>query len=345
LVNVHNEWDPLEEVIVGVVDNARVPSPDRGLFAIGYADRFATMAEIPSGPYSDRVIEETREDLEGFVEALRANEVIVRRPEVVDHSLTFGSPEWTVDGEYNYCPRDVLLPIGDTVIETPMSQRTRFFEPLAYKQILLEYFESGANWLSAPKPRLSDEIYDPRPGAEHVLANLEPVFDAANVLRIGRNLLYQVSCSGNRLGARWLERVLGDDYTVHVLEGVYDGSHIDTTIVPIRPGLVVLNPDRVGPDQVPAVFKSWDLIWCSRLPDVTPSDTNVRATPWIGMNLLMINPGLAVVDAVATPLIRELERHGVDVLALPIRHSRVLSGGFHCVSLDVRRTGVLEDYS
>jgi glycine amidinotransferase len=59
----------------------------------------------------------------------------------------------------------------------------------------------------------------------------------------------------------------------------------------------------------------------------------------------MINPALAVVNELQIPLIRELERHGVDVVPLPMRHARNLSGGFHCVSLDVRRTGTLEDYS
>ncbi|MFF2375290.1 inosamine-phosphate amidinotransferase 1 [Streptomyces xiamenensis] len=345
VVNAHNEWDPLEEVIVGVVDNARVPSPDRGLFAVDYADRLTSMDQIPSGPYSERVVRESAADLERFAEVLRSYGVVVRRPRVADHSRPFASPEWSVDGEYNYCPRDVILPIGDTLIETPMALRTRYFEPFSYKDILLEYFEGGANWVSAPKPRLADETYETGPGAGQVLANLEPVFDAANVLRIGKDVLYQVSCSGNRLGARWLQRVLGDAYTVHVVEGVYDGSHLDTTIMPLRPGLVLLNPERVGSDRVPAVFKNWDVIWCPPLPGVVATAEPVRASSWIGMNLLMINPELAVVDAAAQPLIKELNRHGIETEALPIRHSRVLSGGFHCVSLDIRRTGLLEDYS
>jgi N-dimethylarginine dimethylaminohydrolase len=62
------------------------------------------------------------------------------------------------------------------------------------------------------------------------------------------------------------------------------------------------------------------------------------------MNLLMVNPNLAIVDRHQIPLIRELEKCGVDVIPLQIRHSRTLGGGFHCVTLDVRRSGTLEDY-
>ncbi|MFF5056664.1 scyllo-inosamine-4-phosphate amidinotransferase [Micromonospora sp. NPDC000663] len=345
LVEVHNEWDPLEEMIVGHAVNARVPSPDRGLFAVDYADLYEKASDIPSGPYDQQVIEETTEDLDAFVKVLESQGVVVRRPDVSDHAARYGTPDWSADGEYNYCPRDVLLPIGNTIIETPMTLRTRYFEPFAYRSILLDYFDSGANWISAPKPRLLDETYNLRPSDGQILNNHEPIFDAANVLRVGRHVLYLVSSSGNMLGLRWLQRVLGDRYEVQPLIGLYDGTHVDTTIALIRPGLVVLNSDRVRPDQVPDLFKSWDVIWCPSVPDPEPASRKLRASTWIGMNLIMINPGLAVVEATYRPLITALERHGVQVIPLPLRHARVLSGGLHCVSLDVRRRGSLEDHS
>ncbi|AJT63818.1 Inosamine-phosphate amidinotransferase 1 [Streptomyces lydicus] len=345
LVSVHNEWDPLEEAIVGIADGARVPSPDRGLFAIDYADDVQHLADIPSGPYHPRVVEEANEDLEGFVALLRGEGVTVRRPSATDHTKPFGTPDWTADGEYNYCPRDVLLTVGQTVIEVPMTLRTRYFEPFAYREILLDYFDSGAKWFSAPKPQLPDSTYRVAPDSGPVLANHEPVFDAANVLRLGRDILYQVSCSGNEYGYRWLQRVLGDEYRVHALSGVYDGTHIDTTITPVRPGLVVLNPERVREDQLPPVFKNWDIIWTPEMADTGYSGPFPRGSLWMGMNFVMVNPDLAVVGETQLPLIRALEKHGVTVAPLRLRHPRTLSGGFHCVSLDVRRRGGLEDYS
>src|SRR4051794_31769918 len=123
LVNVHTEWDPLEEMIVGIADNARVPSADPGLFALNYADDVATAADIPTGPYDPRVIEEANEDLEGIVALLKGEGVVVRRPDVTDHAAPYSTPDWTSDGEYNYCPRDILLAVGQTIIETPMAMR------------------------------------------------------------------------------------------------------------------------------------------------------------------------------------------------------------------------------
>jgi len=345
LVSVHNEWDPLEEMIVGIADGAQVPVPDRGLFAVDYADHLDSPEEIPAGPYDAQVIEEAAEDLDALAAALRQQGVTVRRPAVTDQTRSFGTPEWTTNGYYNYCPRDVLLPIGQTMIEMPLVLRSRYFEPFAYREILLDYFRSGANWISAPKPRLPDETYNVRPESGSILNDLEPVLDAANVLRMGRDILCQISCSGNMLGCQWLQRVLGDAYRVHPVAGVYDGTHLDTTITLVRPGLVVLNPERIRPDQVPAVFRNWEIIWCPEMVDTGYSWSYPRASIWQGMNFIMVNPTLAVVNELQLPLIKELESHGVEVLPLKMRHARNLSGGFHCVTVDVRRKGQLEDYS
>ncbi|KAA8707928.1 hypothetical protein [Pseudomonas cannabina] len=344
LVEVHNEWDPLEEMIVGVAHGARVPRPDKGLFALDYSEHHDSPHEIPSGPYPEQLIEEAQEDLDAFAAFLESHGVTVRRPENTYHAGLFGTPDWQTDGEYNYCPRDVLLPIGQTIIEAPMALRSRYFEPFAYREHLQAYFASGANWISAPKPRLGDSTYRVNPREGSIIANDEPIFDAANVLRMGRDILYLESRSGNRLGYEWLKRVLGDQYRVHALSGFYDGTHLDTTITLVRPGLVVMNPERIGKHQVPEVFKNWDIIWAPEMVDTGYCWSYPRASIWQGMNFIMVNPSLAVINDQQVPLIRALEQHGIDVAPLKMRHARSLSGGFHCVSVDVRRRGTLEDY-
>jgi hypothetical protein len=56
------------------------------------------------------------------------------------------------------------------------------------------------------------------------------------------------------------------------------------------------------------------------------------------------NPNLVVVDQNEPSLIRLLEKEGLDVIPLRLRHSKMLGGGPHCVTLDVRRAGTLERY-
>lgn len=341
-VSSYNEWDPLEEIIVGRASHARIARPDLGLFAVEYRE-YGCINNIPSGAYPQQVIEETEEDLDVLINTLKQLGVTVRRPEIVDHSISFSTPDWQSDGQFNYCPRDLFVTIGEWLIEAPMTLRARFFETLSFKPILLNYLQSGSRWISAPKPKLGDEIYNLTDPNASAIKDDEPIFDAANILRLGRDIFYLISDTGNRCGAQWLQAVLGDEYRVHAYDNVYSGSHIDTTIALIYPGLVVVNGERIGELNLPDLFKSWDVIYLHDVVDIGYAETSY-ASKWIGMNLLMVNPHLAIVDKNQIPLIRELEQRKVDVIPLQLRHARTLGGGFHCVTLDVRRTGSLECY-
>ena len=63
------------------------------------------------------------------------------------------------------------------------------------------------------------------------------------------------------------------------------------------------------------------------------------------MNLFSIRPDLVIVDANQIDLIKLLEKHGIDTIPMNLTHARTLGGGFHCVTLDVRRKGKLEKYN
>ena len=44
-------------------------------------------------------------------------------------------------------------------------------------------------------------------------------------------------------------------------------------------------------------------------------------------------------------IMKVLEGYGIDCYPMQLRHMRTLSGGPHCVTLDLVRDGTLEDYS
>ncbi|WP_165226601.1 inosamine-phosphate amidinotransferase 1 [Aquisphaera insulae] len=341
-VRSYTEWDPLEEVVVGRAVHARIARPDRGLFAVEYRS-YGSIDRIPSGPYPDHVIAETEEDLEILIETFLKLGVVVRRPDVWDHARTYRSPDFETDGQYSYCPRDLFVVAGDWLIEAPMTLRCRQYETLPFKPLLMDYLRGGARWVSAPRPRLADDTYCLDGSHPHALTEAEPIFDAANLLRLGRDILYLVSVSGNRLGAHWLQSILGPDFRVRVYDGIYGGTHVDTTITPVRPGLVVVNGERVGPHNLPDVFHGWDVVYLKDVVDIGFTGTSY-ASKWIGINFLMVRPELAIVDPVQKSLVKELERRGIEIVPLRLRHARTLGGGFHCVTLDVRRKGGPETY-
>lgn len=340
-----NEWDPLEEVIVGNPLNARFPFADPSTQLAEYPDR--DLSEIPQGPFPQKIIEEAEEDLQNFISALEKQGVTVKRPETWPHDKKFSTINWETEGYYNYCPRDIMLVIGDQIIETPNVIRGRQQETFSYRNLLVDYMKSGARWVSAPKPMLLDSLFDvdmskPMP------RNDEPAFDAANILRFGEDLIYLVSATGNEMGGQWLQSILGDKFRIHYLKDVYYGSHIDSTLVALRPGLILCNPGRLNDDTLPDILKQWEVIYSP------PMENTGRYSPdylskcigsdWIDMNAFSISPNLVVVDADQTALIKLLEKHKVDVIPIKLRHSKMLGGGFHCVTLDVRRKGKLERY-
>ncbi len=347
-VNSWDEFTQLREIIVGDVSHARLPAQtDISAWLACFPRLSAEQARaVQVGQFPDQVIKETQEDLAELVETLCGLGVTVHQPPAVDHRLEFASPEWSSDGYLSYCPRDVTLVVGNAIIETSSPMRARYFETFNLRPLFQRYLDRGAHWLSMPKPRLADELFGLDDDGLPVLGEAEPAFDAANVLRIGKDLLYQVSRSGNEAGLRWLEstlRLLGD-LRIHPLRDVYGYTHIDTTIVLLRPGLVMLNPERIPQDRVPAVFKGWDILWCPPLELRTPAVVPNISSPWIAMNLLMINPELAIADADQPGLLKALQTQGIEVIPRRLRHAQVFGGGFHCVTLDIVRDGGPEGY-
>ena len=113
----------------------------------------------------------------------------------------------------------------------------------------------------------------------------------------------------------------------------------------LRPGLVVINPERVNQDNLPKIFQSWDKIWFEDVVDIGSEFEPPMSSKWIGMNFFMVRPDLALIEEKQVPLMKILEKHGINSIPLRLRHPRALGGGFHCVTSDVRRTGKLERYT
>lgn len=336
--NVNNEWGELKEIIVGDAMNAQIPTvKDKALHCIDYAHLSdEEFDKIPTGRYPKKVIEETREDLGHLHFILKELGIKVHRPLPVDFSIKQSNGEWEVDGYYNYCPRDSMLVVGDKVLSTPMALRQRQFEANGFKGMF-----DPKHWVDLPKPKLRDEMYSREDLSIPTLMNHEPAFDAANILKANDDILYLVSNTGNKKGAEllqnWLDENTTRDYKVHTAENVYAYIHIDTTFVLLREGLVLINPSRVNDYNMPDFLRSWDKVICPEPYPTQVMNDWCPASPWLGMNILSINEKLVIVEEHQIQLMKLLKKWGIESIPIRMRHSRTLSGGPHCVTLDVRR--------
>jgi N-dimethylarginine dimethylaminohydrolase len=346
IVNSHNDWDPLEEIIVGHAHNSRV-TLDISSHSFSYANSRWEDIQHMEGRYPQWDNDEANADADGLADTLVKMGVRVHRPKITDWDKEFETPDWRSKGWYSWCPRDLILPLADMLIETPSPTRPRYFETRAYEHILYEAFEDGALWLAAPKPRLLDKNYQFENIVDKAtLLDHEILFDAPNIVRVGRDLLYQISNSGNIKGFRWLKRLLEPmGYRLHYSE-LYSYAHFDSTILPLRPGLVLLNSSRVNHENCPEIFRKWDKIW---FDDCVVQGSKLDGyiapcSPYIGMNILSVDPNTIICDAAQEPLMRALEKHKIDCVPVRFRHAMTLSGGIHCATLDLRRKGSLENY-
>jgi scyllo-inosamine-4-phosphate amidinotransferase 1 len=297
-----NEWDPLKRVVVGSATDANWPITDP-VFSQESAKTTWHESPVPRGPVPQQIIDEANKDLDGLATTLMSLGVEVIRPDPLNFQVH--------DGMYNYCPRDRLLVYGDTIVNPVMMYPCRDMELQCYHDIV----DSAANYLYMPR-------------------NEGMILDAANVLRLNDTLLFLKSCSGNEAALNWLRDAM-PDVTIESCE-FYSGVHIDSTIVPLREGLVMLNASRVTEQNCPQVFANWDKIWVS---DVVAQDfyQYPYASKWIALNLLVVDPHTVIMDKHQTELIQTLESRQFTVIPMELRHSRTLGGGFHCVTLDLLR--------
>lgn len=300
-ISSYNEYGRLREIVVGSATHANWPSE----CPVFQQEKELTLwkeTPLPSGPVPQWIVDESNEDLSGLVKILETAGVVVHRPIETDYVAQ--------GGMYNYCPRDRLLIVGDTVIDVAMHYPCRNQEAEA-----LNFVTQGNRVLHMPK----DGSY---------------VLDAANVCRINDTLLMLESASGNRAAAVWLQAQL-PDFRVEIAN-FYAGVHIDSTVSVLSDGVVLLNAARVNQSNCPAVFNGWQKIY---VENVVPQAfyQYPYASKWMALNVLSIDSKTVIVDAAQTDLIRTLEQKSYTVIPHTLRHSRTLGGGFHCVTLDTWR--------
>ena len=301
-IHSYNEWDPLRSVVVGRADHANWPVSDP-VFKLESERTLWKETPVPSGPVPDWIIKEANEDLDQLVGLLKSLNVEVFRPDDFNFQ--------THDGMYNYCPRDRLLVYGDTIVNPAMMYPCRDMELQCYHDVV----DSAPNYLFMPR---------------HEGMTL----DAANIARLNDKWIFLESASGNRAAYDWLCKYFP---SVDIeLVNFYSGVHIDSTIVPLREGLVLVNGSRVTPDNLPQSLKDWEVIYCNHVEE-QGFFQYPYASKWIALNMLVVNPHTVIVDKDQPMLISWLENNQFKVIPMQLRHSRTLGGGFHCVTLDLHR--------
>ena len=299
-VSTTNEYGLLKSVIVGCVENFQWPENDNEFDQSISRSTYHTT--LTRGALPKLVYEEATQDLDRLVDILTERNIDVHRP-------VTSKPQWA------YSARDIILTVGDMVIQCPTPFESRANELQMYP------FLHDCNVIKAPRP----------------IKNSDPSFDAANVLKFGDKLLYSLSHSANEAGADWLQQQVGNAYEVIKWSVVdHDITHIDSTMLSLDKNTILVNASRVKENQLPAFVKDFRKVW---VDDIEARDFFhfPYASKWIGMNVLSLDPETVLIDDVQTGLAENLRSNGFQVITTSIRQSRTLGGGHHCVTCDLER--------
>ena len=290
------------------------------------------------------------------------------------HNQKISTPDWEVDSMFGCMPaRDIILTVGNEMLEATMSYRCRWFEYLNYRPLLQNYFEQDPNMRHeiAPKPRLTDADYrkdylSEKIGVQKrlclaachlemfkwtedkffVTTEEEPLFDAADILRFGKDLVVQHGFTTNLKGIDWLRRHF-KDHRVHAVNFPGDPYpiHIDATFTPIKEGLIINNPQRRLPKEQRKLFEDngWKIIDSAQPAHNSPPPL-CYSSVWLSMNVLVLDPKTVCVEKSEVYQAEQLDKLGMEVLPVELRDAYAFGGGLHCCTADVYREGDLKDY-
>ena len=384
IVNSWNEWDPLKHVVLGDPTGAAIPAPgpdwahnlDSGGMPLGYYGRFP-----------EELINAAKEQMDGFQKIMEARGIKVDRvtvPDVIAQQRPVVLPDWTSSHQHNaQNPRDVFLPVGNEIMEAACSRRSRHFEHLSMRPLFEKWFKEDPDfrWSAAPKPRLSDESYvngyfydfafkwdvetkrQKMLNCDYHITEKEPLWDAADAARCGKDIFWQNSAVSNKAGIEWVKRHFADR-GIRVHSVCFDSTkmpyfhpwHIDIVLIPVSAGMAFVCPDN---DAItPGLYdffkrNDWELVpaarpvynWDDELNMLAPlTGTGYHGTSWVSMNTFSLGPKEICVLKEETAYIEQLDKMGFEVIPVEYNQPLRFAGLLHCSTLDIYREGTLEDY-
>lgn len=205
---------------------------------------------------------------------------------------------------------------------------------------------------------------------QHDILNFVP---ANGITRIGKDLYFGVNGDSNvDQKVKKLSEDFFKDYRCHF---VTTGGHIDGCFTPVKPGLIV------SISNIPTyanTFPGWEVVYLkgeswnkvksflylkeknqgrwwikgSEYDDELIDYVETWLQDWVGyveesvfdVNILVIDQQNIIVNGYNEQAFEAFKRHGITPHICPMRHRYFWDGGVHCVTLDLDRTGQLQDW-
>ena len=346
--SVYQHWDPLKVCIVG-----KSYSPEFYSFIKNEKVRVVM----------ERIARETEEDYQKLISLLESFNVKVLRPTVTDDYLNHLDTRTGKIVPPPMTPRDYSMMLGDTFywrvddawkLNTPAEQiKTNF-----WKDVIQHISDQNNTIIDKP----------PTPIIMGGLAS-------AYCIRIGKDLyigtLSNLSVDQQQEYETSIKEIL-KDYRIKI---VNTQGHSDAVLCAVTPGLIVSlkeikNYEESFPnwEVVYLPYQSWDRVddflqlkkknkgkWWVPGEELNDDFTNFVEEwldHWVGyveesvfdVNMLVINKQNVVCNNYNKDVFDAFEKRGITPHIINFRHRYFWDGGLHCITSDIDREGVMENF-
>jgi len=330
MIKVNNSYEKLREVVLGNLD--------KNILDLVKPEHYAKIEFI-----FDKTIEEFGQ-LEKVFNSL---DVKVHRPNKdIDITKTFVTPFYEMEGhKVPYTPRDYFLVLGNTIIEVTSWCKEASFTSFWFRDIFLEKFNQGANWISMPLASHNSAAID---SMDDEIPNYEPMIDAPSLI-VHDDVIFQSGYgSNNDLGSEWIKRHF-PNYTYIELDRTQFVGHLDSHMNIVAPGKILTWHPR---EHFPEYFKSWDFIQLDgsidilkrgtqKLLDGRIQDDDFANTILCANSLSIDQNTIMMADTykdIGSKMIKEIEKRGIDIVWVPYSYQHFFNHGLTCVTLELLRS-------
>ena len=351
MINSNTSFGKLKEVIVGreLNLNRRIVDLTFKYFykeSLGPKNLFDT--SFDSYKINFEILSKRIQELDDLAKTLSDLGIKVYRPNLVNKIRKIKTPTFETESTSASNVRDLTLIYKNVILETPTFVRNRYFENMELYSIFNKCYDNGNGglWIKAPQTQLTRQTLDLddwkiERNFNNISEQTEMAIDGAQFLRIGRDVIVNITTENHYKGFQWVKSFFPDTQ-FHMIK-ICD-NHIDGSLLCLKPGVFLCNPTVPNiKEQLPEKFKNWKYLYPENLTDnidvskMTDLDLRLASSRGMDINVLSIDENTVVVNKRATGVIKCLESNGCTVIPVQLDNGEIFAGGIHCSTLDLVR--------
>jgi len=351
-MSIYTNWDPLELCIVG---NCLTEVPD-------------TWSIDPKAkPLLEKILKETKEDLDNLAALISSFNTKVLRPTPKIFPQKSNLHNFSILNATNpIVPRDQYFVYDKTIYQTYTSLPDRYFDGFNYYSLFKDLFKQGHNWLSLPPPILNnlnnnEKWYLDGQDIYHNRLNYTLLWHTATMFKAGKDIIVNNQGPGTQLGLEWIKRNVDAEFIHNEDTYVDSWGHIDHGFYMPNDNTVICMDEH----WVPQCLRNKELILLDGLFERFDyknfiEETNNKVDPfsynwledwfdqWTGYcqevafeaNVLVVDPNNIIFATEQPEVFAKLGEYNINCHVSKLRHGMFWAGGIHCMTLDIKRSGL-----